>query len=130
MRYLLFFILVVHLFACTKIDNNDDPVGDPVLITYDLTADTCNVQPYMYSAGINGYIFGSDQVVDSFWVHNETFYVQNDFRRGGVRIQLVTDTLHWRLKVLEEGTMVWDTTGVTYRNQNSPLAWFKIMKDW
>lgn len=131
MKNLLYICFVFFILAsCRKLDNHDQPIGDPVPIQYVFTAERCNIEPYQYSTEINGFVFGEPQVVDSIWIHNETFYVQSDFRRGGVRIQLNSDSLDWRLQIFENGIPVWDTSGVSYQIKQSPSAKFKIMKDW
>ena len=115
----LLLLLLILLFSCAKIDQNTDPIGKKVSLTYELEIDSALVQPYDYlrppTDGF-GYVRSFD--VSENWTIQLNHYYTTEFRRAGFRLKVYEDSTEFTARVIADGLLVLDTTGFISPSHN------------
>ena len=134
MRKLLL-LLSIALFSCSKVDQNTDPTGQKVNIVYEFTIESALVQPYDYlRPPTDGFGYVRSFEVDSFWTVSVDHYYTTDFRRAGFRFKPYTDTALFSARIIADGLLIFDTSGVYLDTGQIPDRFEKpfisVIKEW
>lgn len=115
----LLLLLPILLFSCAKIDQNTDPTGERVSLTYELEIDSALVQPYDYlKPPTDGFGYVRSFDVSENWALQLDHYYNTEFRRAGFRLKVYEDSTEFTARIIADGVLVLDTAGFISPSNN------------